>query len=487
MNIKTAVYGIVAALFLISCDDNTSSLGANLIPSEDLVNVNSDTYYATSRSIAAGDSLLARTSTSFLGRFTDPETGVSIEAGYVTQVNCVEDFEFPDSVYGLEQFHFSKEFDRKMEGVYKWKADLRLYFTRFFGDSTSCFTVEVYPLNKVIDPYKHYYADFDPKELYDASQEPLATVTVSPTDFNVSDSLRDTKTYYPNIYIKLPDTVAENILRKYYSEGGKKYFSSAPQFIENVCKGFYIRCVQGDGTIMYIDKTDLEINFKYAAKSATGKADSLASAVSDFCGSSEVMQINSISNTGLDALINDNTGTWIKTPFGVLTEVTLPIDEMTEDQSTINSAKISFYKKNSETVPYYRFSTPSVILMLRKQQLAQFFEGNSNTDNIESFAASFNGTYNQYSFTNIARLIMTCRDERDEWLKAHSMQADAAGKAAYAAARPDWNKVVLVPATPQADANKTVLGYSLDMNMGSVRLQGGPGSQIAIKAIRTSF
>lgn len=485
MNIKNTALGLAALLFLISCDEDTSSLGMNLIPEEDRVSVEKGTYQADSRSIYIGDSLLARSSTCYLGKYTDPVSGLTLSADYVTQLNCIEGFEFPDSVYGLEQFHFADSIKEAMEGVYNWKADLRLYFTSYFGDSTNTMTVEVYPLTKALDPETKYYSDFDPTEFYDAASEPLATVTVAPVDFNIKDSLREEDTYYPNMYIDLPDYIAEDMLRLYYSEGGKEKFADAQSFIDNVCKGYYIRCTQGDGTVMYIERTDLEINFKYLATSVSGEADSLASAVVDFTGGVESIQVNHFDTKGLDKLVNDESGTYMHTPFGVLTEVTLPIDEIAEGETTINSAEISFYRINTET-SIYNFSTPGTILMLRKQNLASFFDEAATVDNVESFATTFTTSYNQYSFSNIARLVMTCRDDRAEWLEAKGMQADAAGKAAYEAANPDWNKVVLVPVTSQTDANSTVLRYDLDLSLNDVKLKGGK-SAISIKTIRTSF
>lgn len=489
MNFKSFLCSIAAAiLFLVSCDSDTASLGGSVTPAEDSVTVHSATYYATSRSIEYSDSLLARTSVCYLGRFTDPATETEVKASYLTQINCIEDFVFPDSVYGIGDFRFPAWVDQELEGQKPYSANLVLYYTNLFGDSANVMNIEVYPLTKDIDVEKKYYADVDPSEFYDATSEPLASVMVCPTDFTESDSIRQLKTYYKNISIELPDSYAKDLLEKYFSANGKEYFKNVSSFMKNVCKGFYIRCTRGDGTIVYVERTDLDIHFKYLEKSVSGNADSLLSVVSNFSGNSEVLQFSKFEDTGIDRLNAETNCTYLRTPYGLLTEVTLPVDEMTEDGSTINSASISFTRINNESQHPYMFNAPKYILMLRKSEAKEFFEGSSKVDSKTSYAASYSKTYNQYSFSNIARLIKISTEERESWLKEKGMKNDAAGHAAYAAAYPDWNKVLLVPATSIKDANSSVVGYNLDLGMKSAKLVGGPdGDKIIIKAIHSTL
>ena len=73
MNIKTTVLGILAVLFLISCDEDTSGLGGSLTPPDDVINVKADSCFATSRTIKSADSLTIISSHCNLGRFTEQE------------------------------------------------------------------------------------------------------------------------------------------------------------------------------------------------------------------------------------------------------------------------------------------------------------------------------------------------------------------------------------------------------------------------------
>ena len=70
MNFKSLAYSLFAVLFLISCDNDTSGLGASLTPESDVITVKDDSCFATSSTIYATD-LLAMTSKCNLGRFTE--------------------------------------------------------------------------------------------------------------------------------------------------------------------------------------------------------------------------------------------------------------------------------------------------------------------------------------------------------------------------------------------------------------------------------
>ena len=70
MNLKYLLAGSVALMMFVSCDDNTATLGVDMMPASDLVAKNYQVYDVTTESYAVGDSVLARTNMSYLGRFT---------------------------------------------------------------------------------------------------------------------------------------------------------------------------------------------------------------------------------------------------------------------------------------------------------------------------------------------------------------------------------------------------------------------------------
>ncbi len=487
MNIKTSVFCLLAILALISCDDNTGSIGSSIIPGEDILSVHDSTYYATSTTIISDRQLLARGSDCYLGKFSDEETSDTMVADFITQVGCTEDFQFPDSVYGLSRFHYPKEIEEQMQGQKSLRANLRLYISEYIGDRENAMGIEVWPLTKTLDNNSRYYSDIDPEEFYDASGEPLSRVTASVTDYVTSDSIRAKTTGYINsIYLSLPDSIAINILNTYYAEGGKEKFKNTPAFIDNICKGFYVKCYHGDGTMMRISKVALEIHFFHTeVQNDTTK---LRSSYAEFLGNSEVMQVTHFENRNIENLLDETRFTYILTPYGVNTEMTLPIDDIIGNtDNIINSASLVM----KALVPFtgkYALGIPNTLLLIRKSELKEFFDELSTADNITSYSSTLNTTYNEYQFNNISRLIMRCSNERLEWISDMGLELNDESKALYATEFPDWNKVTLIPVEPVKDVANNVVYMTIDQTPKCVRLCGGNlGVQTAIKIIKTEF
>lgn len=464
MNLKTTVCSFLAVLFLISCDADTSGLGGSLTPGSDIITVTSDSCFAVSRTISAPDSLLIMSTQCNLGRFTEQNSGATFESGYITQLSCMEDFTLADSIYGIGNHVFPAWFDSAVAGQKPYYANLKIYYTSFFGDSSNTIKIEVFPLDSMIDVNARYYPSLDPSTFCNTSAEPLASTTVSAQNFQDSDSLRNTKNYYPSITIALPDSMAKMILEAYCDPATRHYFADSESFMQNLIKGFYVRCSQGDGTILYIDRTVLEVNFKYI--SYAKEEPKMESLMAEFPGNSEVLQLNCFNWSGLDSELNDSSCTWIRSPFGLLTEITLPIDEMRDNEYVLNSAML---RLSSAVTPSNRFkpSVPSTLLLVRKGKMQEFFNKNHTVDNVESFVATYSQRYGTYTFNNISAMVEKIYSDNDP-------------------SDPDWNKVVLIPVTATVDSKRTAISYSLDINMHQVKLVGGD-TPIKIKTIRTKF
>ena len=110
--------------------------------------------------------------------------------------------------------------------------------------------------------------------------------------------------------------------------------------------------------------------------------------------------------------------------------------------------------------------------MVRKSEMESFFEKNKLTDNVSSFHTSFNSTFNRYEFSNIARLIIHCENERQAWLAANPDKSEKDYNNEY----PDWNKVLLVPVKTIKDSNKNIVNFRHDLSLNSTRLVGGKDS-----------
>jgi len=464
MNLKTTVCSLIAGLFLLSCDADTSGLGGSLTPGSDIITVTSDSCFAVSRTISSPDSLLIMTTQCNLGRFTEQNSGATFESSYLTQLSCMEDFTLADSIYGIGSHTFPAWFDSAVAGQKPYYANLKLYYSSFFGDSSNTIKIEVFALDSMINVNDRYYPSLDPSIFCNTSAQPLASTTVSAWNYQDSDSLRKTTNYYPSITVALPDSIAKMILEAYSDPATRHYFADSESFMQNLIKGFYVRCSQGDGTILYIDRTVLEVNFKYISyEKSDPKMESL---MAEFPGNSEVLQLNCFNWSGLDSQLSDSSCTWIRSPFGLLTEITLPIDEMRDDEHVLNSAML---RLSTAVTPSNRFkpSVPPTLLLIRKGKLREFFNRNQTVDNVESFVATYSSKYGTYTFNNISAMVEKIYSDPDS-------------------SDPDWNKVVLIPVTATVDSKRTAISYGLDIKMRQVKLVGG-NTPIKIKTIRTKF
>ena len=80
-----------ASLTLIACDDTTNELGMSLTDKMDHLNISTDTFEVTTRSIQA-DSVLSRNTTGYLGKVRDPETKDYITGNYMTQFHILDNY-----------------------------------------------------------------------------------------------------------------------------------------------------------------------------------------------------------------------------------------------------------------------------------------------------------------------------------------------------------------------------------------------------------
>lgn len=462
---KFLVSTLAIMCLCIACDDNTGTLGSSTTPSGDSVTIEPHVYRAVTRSIAV-DSVLSRSDKMYLGRFTDPETNSTFEADFIAQFNCAEGgniFPPKDSIKGGKAT----------------KVELNLFFTTYVGDSLNPMTVEVYELDSILQEGAKYYTNIDPTQFYDQESTPLGSRVYTVIDYTLPDSILNDADHYTNVCITLPTEIGDEIIRLYHES--PKFFENAQKFINNVCPGYYIKAAYGNGTVLCIDQATLNIYFQHANDSIFATS---------FASSQEVLQVNRFETApnSKQHLIDDNTGTYLKTPACIFTEVTLPIDSITTEEYNINSAKITFERYNTTSDSPYQLGTPHRLVMVRKSEMHTFFEKGSSVNNTTSFYTALDTKYNCYEFDNIANLIVYCNNERTEWIEKNcntNMTAEEAKKA-YEELHPDWNQVVLVPVTTIKDSNNNIVSFLHDFNLNSTKLVGNK-DLVDVKVITSKF
>ena len=196
-----------------------------------------------------------------------------------------------------------------------------------------------------------------------------------------------------------------------------------------------------------------------------------------FSATPEVIQSTRFENKGLEQLmtsINDGQGnpvkpyTYLTSPAGIVTEVTLPVDEIYQnhENDSISRARMVLTRINSEDTDI--FSTPSSLLMIRPGKLTSFFENREVADAITTYVSDFSITSNTFTFENINRLISYLYHE-----KQSIMQRDGLTAEQYAAAYPDWNRVMLVPVVTAVNSSNILTSVQHDFSLCSARIVGG--------------
>lgn len=447
-----AVIACTAALY--SCDDSTSGVG-DFVSNIDKIEAFSSSYEATSKTYRL-DSIYSRTNRAYLGKYTDPDFG-EYTASFITQINCPEGFEFPEHLQEITS------------------ATLELYYNGFYGDSLATLTVQVDELNKVINDEDTdlYYTSFDPSDYYSVDNEIKEQKSYAAVDKSVSDSLRNSEGYYPNVKIDLGDKFKTRLQE---ASNHPEYFKDAYSFINNVLKGFYVHTIQGDGSVIYIQDIWLRINMDYMVESSTGAIDSLVHGSSVLAASKEVLMATNMTNTWSNTLEDETGHTYLKTPAGLCTEITLPINDIYDNHKndTLNSVTLSIKKYryiNEENADksQYKMGVPKIILMVRKGEMKDFFEKNKTYDNETSFLGTYDSSTNSYTFSKLNRLISHIFTEKRQ------RNNDA-----------DRDVVVLIPVTTETDTEGNIIGVSHDMEVNAARLFGGEdGEKLKMEVIYT--
>ena len=464
---KLLMAGIAMLTIAISsCDEDTNTMGYSLTSDADRFSLIPDTFQIDSTKSIKADSVLARSSYSYLGRIKDPETGAYITSDFTTQFTVLE--KEKNYIFAPKKDITSLDTDGEPVAT---SCNLIVIINSYLGDSLTAMKLMVEELDKPIEENKLYYSNFDPEANDYIRNDGLKQAKMySMVDLTLSDSARAArlnKNYYSYINIPLnkqykakDGTVYKNygtyLMRTYYQH--PEYFKNSISFIKNVCPGFYFKTVDGQGVMAEVLNVQMEVKFKYKSNDKEYDGSKI------FYGTEEVMQTTHIANEKgkIDSLVNVKNCTYLKTPAGIFTEVTLPVEQIKKGHinDSILSAKITFQrmadlnKKTDELL-----SDATQLLMIERDSLYSFFEKNNVTNNRTSFLAVFNATLNTYAYNNISSLINHMWSIRGKGSK-------------------NWNKVVLIPVktstvSTSSYTSATVTGINNEMGITSTRLVGG--------------
>ncbi len=408
---------------MTACTEDTGNMG--FYPPNENIETSTATIWGIKTSSFAMDSVIAKSSKSYFGSIFDPETHGLITADFATQFGIVEGLEyFPekDSITSRDEYG-----NPVCDSVL-----LQLNFDDYIGDASNPLKVAVYPVNKEnpLSEDSTYYADTDLTKYIDPAYKdnPLTTHVLTAWDRAHGDNPDNQSDTYSSLRIPIPNEQGNAIMNAYWKyikdnedlepyEHVNKNFDDSYHFIHNVFPGYIIQVSNGNGCLvsLFVDKLFLCFNMKLWDEEEQCVKEVSTNTV--FAGTNEVIQTCRYNHSNIAELVAMKDTTWLKTPAGICTEVEFPIDTVyfgVHENDSVNNARFVIQRYNRQkqqsvvTLPITQ-----KILLVRKDNLYKFFKENKVPDNELSYVATYDQTYNCYSFSNISQLFSTCRSERD--------------------------------------------------------------------------
>ena len=489
----------VTAMALNACTEDTDTIGSSITNDTDRLIFSTGVYNATSRSILA-DSVYSHNSDCYFGMVKDPETHTYVKSDLMAQFNMIEGFSLPSEDRILSKIDGKVVADSCYISLY-------VKYAKSYGDTLSAMKMRVSELNAPIDDKYTHYSNFDLKKNgYIRNDGLKINKMFSIRDLKLTDgnlwSLQHNipyqgtssdSGYYDRILVPMnvPYTAKDGrtynnygtyVMRTYYEH--PEYFTNSYRFVHNVCPGFNFEITDGLGVMANIMEIHIQMFYSFLTPSDTTAYSSVYLA-----STPEVLKTAHIVNDrkALEQLINDNSCTYLKSPAGIFTEVTLPVDEISQAHTndSLLSVSVNFLRQHSEENSLYQLNTPSNILMVHKDSLYSFFENKTMYDYKSSFMASLSST-NTYSFSSIGNIITLMAQKKAEGLRSDPN---------WVANHPNWNKVVLVPVSTTlkyssdyyGNTTSTVSAIGNQLGLSSTKLIGGADNPIEVKVINAKF
>lgn len=500
-----AIASLAASIFT-ACDSDTGIIGSELMPSQDSLSTFYESFKIQSKSVRTGP-VVANTSSCFIGSIIDPETGITTTSSFLAQFHIQEDYTLPDEKVLVKSDNGEIVAD---------SCVIRIFHDKYYGDSLTTMKLTAIELSSdnIMNENTTYYTDIAPEDYLGDYHNDPKRVTTSATYTVIDQNLSSSETNlssgnYRSIPINIGADYGTYILRKYYENPDN--FKNSYRFIHNVCPGFYVKHSGGIGALINSDVSTLDVYYRFHDTDTT-----TTNAWIRLGATQEVIQ-----NTRFDHDIPEemldaaSPYTFIKSPAGIHTQLTLPIDQIASGEhynDTLNSARFTLRRFVGDSSTKNKLDPPTYLLLIRKGYADEFFANNSLPDNETTFLCEYSSTYNSYNFSNIAPLIAYLRNQRNREAMKYIDAANAEEREAkwrnmtpgerepywkiWETANPDWQTFELLPVTAlyttvtnsYGSTSKSLVGVQNDFNLHSVKLEGGTGDNgIQLNVIYSRF
>ncbi len=284
----------------------------------------------------------------------------------------------------------------------------------YTGNSQAPMRLDVYRLNKSLP--SPIYSNFDPTGYYD-SDDLLASEAYSPTSgwqevtdyyYTGSEMSRDTVRV---ISVPMPVEVAQDVFNAYVADPSR--FSSPKDFAD-IFPGIYITNSYGSGHVLNISATEFDVFYhRHIVLSDTAEVDSAYRQT--YLASTPEVVSNNIIHYEIDDAVKqmvNNGEAIVAAPAGYEVQLHFPIQEIIDkyranvgnNQSIINY--LSLELPVSIPVTEYNIQPPTYLLMVKTNKKEAFINGDSLTNNKDSFYAIYDPVEHSYVFTGLRDYVL---------------------------------------------------------------------------------
>ena len=435
----------LCAMAIMSCDEDTTNIGGSLTNDNDKLVVSTMNYNVLTSSEAV-DSVYSRERQCYFGKVKDPETNTYVKSLFTAQFYMMEniqgDLPAQDSILSLENGQVIAD---------SCVLHIFLDTKSSYGDTLTAMKLKVSELSRPIEGPDIHYTNFDPRKKGFIREDGLQVNQMfTIRDLTSSDSIRNlintnmttsTDNGYNDMlrvrlnapYTDKDGVVYKNygtyILRNYYDH--PEYFKNSYTFLHRLCPGFQFETTDGLGVMARVMEVDMMTYFRYMYE-------------------------------------GDTLTTYLRTTIS----------------DSLLSAKVVFNRINNQTeAKELSFNAPSKLLLIEKDSLNNFFEGNNLANNTYAYKTTL--VSNAYTYTNISNLITRMYNHKVEGLKTDPN---------WVANHPNWNKAMLVPidevtiASGSNSSSTTAVALKNQLGLTSTRLlRGTAESPITIEVIYAKF
>ena len=283
----------------------------------------------------------------------------------------------------------------------------------YTGDPLAPMRLNVYRLNRPLP--SPIYSDFDPTDYYD-SNDLLASESYSPASgwLEVGTSYVSGSLEYDTVRVlsvPMPVELGRELFTTYCNNPEK--FSSPTAFAD-VFPGIYITNSYGSGHVMNIKATELDVYYRQHVLTDTTDSIIPACCQSYLASTPEVVSDNIIRfdvDDAIESLVNSGVP-MIVAPAGYEVQVRFPIQDIIDkyqanvgnNQSIINTLSLELPVSVPPTE--YDIQPPTYLLMVKTSMKDNFINGDSLTNNKDSFYAVYDSSAKKYVFSGLRDYVL---------------------------------------------------------------------------------